>query len=386
VILDAGACGPAAAAQMERLWRAHGVPAHAARGGWTIDPLGALARSGAGGERIGEDMGAAAAWTAWGAAHRPAITVLKADARLVHEAGGTPGQAIAWAAACGLAYLKAASEAGLPPGAAAERISFALAAEADVHQTIAAHRALRRVWRRIAEACGAEGAEARARIHSHGSQRMLTAHDPWTNLIRLSAAGFAAAAGGADAIVLPAFTDALGAPTAFAQRASRNIQLILRHECGLGRVGDPAAGSYHHEALADALARAAWARFQDIERAGGAGAFAAQGRLAAEVGEARARLEADVAEGAAPIIGVTLHPSADDQPADIDAAAVPRGPAPAKTDRAVDLAPERLIAQAEAGASLAEMTPARDGGGPALAPMRVSARAEQDADKESARA
>ena len=47
---------------------------------------------------------------------------------------------------------------------------------------------------------------------------MLTAPDPWTNMIRLTAAGFAAAVGGADAIVLGAFTDALGLPTAFARR------------------------------------------------------------------------------------------------------------------------------------------------------------------------
>ena len=45
---------------------------------------------------------------------------------------------------------------------------------------------------------------------------MLTRADPWTNLVRLTSAGFGAAVGGADAVVLGAFTDALGPPDAFA--------------------------------------------------------------------------------------------------------------------------------------------------------------------------
>ena len=75
-------------------------------------------------------------------------------------------------------------------------------------------------------------------------------------MIRLTAAGFAAAVGGADAVVLGAFTDALGLPTAFARRQARNIQLVLMEEAHVGRVADPAGGAGYVEALTDA-ARAA---------------------------------------------------------------------------------------------------------------------------------
>ncbi len=71
-------------------------------------------------------------------------------------------------------------------------------------------------------------------------------------MIRLTTAAFAAATGGADAIVLGAFTDALGAPTAFARRQSRNIQLVLAEEANVGRVIDPAGGAGYLEALTDA--------------------------------------------------------------------------------------------------------------------------------------
>ena len=47
------------------------------------------------------------------------------------------------------------------------------------------------------------------------------------------------------------------------------MQLVLLDECGLGRVGDPARGAFYVESRTDALARAAWAVFQGIERQGG---------------------------------------------------------------------------------------------------------------------
>ena len=63
-------------------------------------------------------------------------------------------------------------------------------------------------------------------------------------MLRLTAAGFGAAVGGADAVVLGSFTDALGLPTAFARRQARNTQLVLMEEAHLGRVADPAAGAW----------------------------------------------------------------------------------------------------------------------------------------------
>ena len=69
---------------------------------------------------------------------------------------------------------------------------------------------------------------------------MLTLADPWTNLIRLTLAGFAGAAGGADALVLDPH-DAPRAPT-FGARLARNTGLVLMEESHLGRVEDPAAG------------------------------------------------------------------------------------------------------------------------------------------------
>jgi methylmalonyl-CoA mutase len=154
---------------------------------------------------------------------------------------------------------------------------------------------------------------------------MLAAKDAWTNMIRLTAAGFAAAVGGADAVVLGAFTDAIGLPTAFARRQSRNIQLVLMEEAHVGRVADPAAGAGYLEALTDEIARAAWAEFQAIEAQGGIIAALTSGHVARLVETAKA------ARPEPKIVGVTAFPPEKDAPVEIERA-TPR-PAEAPSPR-----------------------------------------------------
>jgi methylmalonyl-CoA mutase len=192
------------------------------------------------------------------------------------------------------------------------RITLGLAADADYFLTIAKLRAARAVWARVATACGADAA---ARIEARSSRRMLSAKDAWTNMIRLTTAGFGAAVGGADSVILGCFTDALGLPTAFARRQSRNAQLVLMEEAHVGRVGDPAAGSGYVEALTGEIARAAWAEFQAMEAAGGVAAALAAGQVARQVGAAKA------ARPEPRIIGVNAFPPAKDAPVEVEVAA-----------------------------------------------------------------
>lgn len=106
-------------------------------------------------------------------------------------------------------------------------------------------------------------------VRAKCSTRTLTQRDPWVNMLRTTTQVFAAILGGADEIVPTAFDQDLGKPSALAERVARNTELILRHESALGRVVDPAGGSYYLETLTDQLAREAWKRFQAIEAEGG---------------------------------------------------------------------------------------------------------------------
>jgi methylmalonyl-CoA mutase len=298
VALDAGFLGPKAADWLDAAAKA----SPGARLAPNLDPLSAFAEAGASPGPIEAHVISAAATAVRLAAAYPAANLFLASGRVVHEAGGGEAGELAFALAAALAYAKALVRAGLSMDEAFGRISLGLAADADHFLTIAKFRAARVLWGRLTGACGVDAAP---RIEARSSRRMLAAEDAWTNMLRLTAAGFGAAIGGADAIVLGNFTDALGLPTAFARRQSRNTQLVLMAEAHLGRVTDPAAGAGYVEALTNAFARTAWADFQAIEARGGLVAALTGGLVAETV---RAAVEARAQAGQPRIVGVTAFP------------------------------------------------------------------------------
>jgi methylmalonyl-CoA mutase len=333
--LDAGFLGPQAADWLGAAAKAS--PSALLR--FHLDPLSAYAEAGASPGPIEAHLISAANVAARLAETYPLAQLFLASGRVVHEAGGGEALEVAFAAAAAVAYAKALVRAGMPMEGAFARITLGLSADADYFLTIAKLRAARAVWTRIAAACGADPT---ARIEARSSRRMLTAKDAWTNMIRLTAAGFGAAVGGADTVLLGCFTDALGLPTEFARRQSRNAQLVLMEEAHIGRVADPAAGSGYVEALTDEIARAAWAGFQAIEAAGGAISALNSGHIAHQVAAANA------ARPDPKIIGVTAFPPAKDAPVEVEVAAA----------RAVQAPSTRL--------------PGPDGSCEALKPMRIA--------------
>ncbi len=271
-----------------------------------LDPIGLRARTG-----DGPDVGSVTALARRAAADHPRVRAVVADAVPVHAAGGSDAQELGFALAAAVSYLRALTGAGLDPAAAAGTIEFRLAATVDQFGTIAKLRAARRVWARATEVCGAAAVMS---LHAVGSPTMLTRRDPYVNLLRGTVAAFAAGTGGADAVTVAPFDEALGAPGAFSRRIARNTQTLLLEEAHLGRVADPAGGSYYVESLTDALARAAWAFFQEVEAAGGAVAALDSGFVAERTAEVRARREREVATRTAPLTGVSEFPDLDEVP------------------------------------------------------------------------
>jgi methylmalonyl-CoA mutase len=340
VALDASFLGPKAADWLGAA--AKGAPA--AQLSFHLDPLSAFAVAGESPGPVEAHLIAAATVAARLAETYPKASLFLASGRVAHEAGGGEALELGLAAASALAYAKALVRAGLPMADAWGRIVLGLAVDADAFLSAAKLRAARRIWARLATACGADD---EARIEARSSGRMLTRAEPWTNLVRLTSAAFAGAVGGADAAVLGAFTDALGPPTAFARRQSRNIQLVLAEEANLGRVIDPAAGSGYLEALTDQLARAGWASFQAIEAAGGVVKALESGLVASLAAESRAEIAARFGRRELKLLGVTDFAADDLRAAEIaetsaqpTAAPSPRLPGP--DSHCPPLAPIRL--------------------------------------------
>lgn len=270
-----------------------------------------------------------------------------ADGRVIHAAGGSEAQELAFVLAVGVAYLRALEAGGVALEAARRMLFFRLAADADQYLTIAKFRALRRLWARVEQACGL--APAPAFISAETAWRMMTRRDPYVNILRTTVATFAAAVGGADALTVLPFTAALGLPDGFARRVARNTQLILAEESNLAKVADPAAGTGAIEDLTEQLARAAWTLFQEIEQAGGIDAALARGLIQDKVAQVRARREQAVAERREAITGTSEFPHLAELPVAVLEVAPAADPAQAPAElRFRPLAPRRLAEPFEA--------------------------------------
>lgn len=258
-----------------------------------------------------------------------------ADGRIVHAAGGSEAQELAWVLATAVAYLRAFESGKIKLDDARKMISFKLTADADQFLTIAKFRALRKLWSRVEQACGLTPAPAF--IAAETAWRMMAKRDPWVNLLRTTIATFAAGLGGANAITVLPFTSALGLPDRFARRLARNTQLILLEESNLDKVTDPSAGSGGIEDLTHQLCGAAWKLFQEIEAAGGASAALESSLIQNRIAATRAERDKAIARGLEALTGTSAFPNIHEK--DVAVLDVPRVAPVPPTHAAVSVTP-----------------------------------------------
>ncbi len=246
----------------------------------------------------------------------PGVRAITVDGPAFHNLGANATWELAGSIAAAVSYLRVLTESGLPATKALSQISFRLAADDDQFLTIAKVRALRRLWARVAEVVG-EPESGAAVVHAETSLPMMTQRDPWVNMLRTTLAAFGAGVGGADTVLVFPFDVAIeggfpGMATSFARRMARNIQLLLLEESHVGRVLDPAGGSWFVEELTDQLASQAWQSFQIVEQRGG---FAeARDYIAEQIAVIAARRGDDVAHRKTAITGVNEYPNLTEPP------------------------------------------------------------------------
>jgi methylmalonyl-CoA mutase len=237
-----------------------------------------------------------------------AITV---DGPAFHNLGANATWELGASIAAAVAYLRVLTESGLSVGDALGQISFRLAADDDQFMTLAKMRAARQLWARVVEVVGAPESGA-AVLHAETSLPMMTRRDPWVNMLRSTLAAFGAGVGGADTVLVYPFDVAIpggfpGTARSFARRIARNTQLLLLEESHVGRVLDPAGGSWFVEDLTQRLAGQAWEQFQGIEARGGF--VDARDYVAEQIGDIAARRADDIAHRRTAVTGVNEFPN-----------------------------------------------------------------------------
>jgi len=323
VALDAGAGAVAAAALMAEVWRKRGCTGEAAMGAFNIDPLGTLAAAGVHPQGIDKALKDMAAMAAWTARTHPNVTAVGVNTSATYNAGATDVLDLGAAMATGVAYLRAMVDAGMSIDDACRQIAFTIPVGTDQFLSIAKLRAARMLWARVTEACGASEGARRMVLNVDVSDRVLTQRDPWVNMLRVTVGVFAAAVAGADSITAPAFETALGLPTGFGRRIARNTQIILAEESNLGRIVDPAGGSWYVETLTRQVAERAWAEFQAIERMGGMAEALTSGKLKEAVDAAWGERRKAIAKRRDALTGVNEFPNLGEKPVEVQTPDIP---------------------------------------------------------------
>lgn len=229
------------------------------------------------------------------------------DGRVIHNAGGSEAQELAFTIASGVEYLRVLEGAGIPLDTARAMIYFRLSADADQFLTMAKFRSLRKLWARVEEACGLTPKPTY--VAAETAWRMMTKRDPYVNMLRTTIAVVAAGLGGADSITALPHTAPLGLPDALARRIARNTQLILLEESNLAKVSDPAAGSGAIEDLTAKLCAAAWTQLQEIEAAGGIWTALDRGLVQSNVAKVRIERQKAIARRKDTLTGTSDYPN-----------------------------------------------------------------------------
>ena len=238
--------------------------------------------------------------------HMPQWNTISISGYHIREAGATAVQEIAFTLANAIAYVQAAIERGLDLDKFAGRLSFFFAAHNNFFEEIAKFRAARRLWAKIMrESFGAKNpASWMLRFHTQTSGVMLTAQQPYNNIIRTALQALAAVLGGTQSLHTNSFDEAYALPSEQAVTIALRTQQIIAYESGVVDTIDPLAGSYYIEYLTSQIEEKAAKYVEQIDNMGGAVAAIEKGFMQKEIVESAYRFQKEVEAKKRIIVGV----------------------------------------------------------------------------------
>jgi methylmalonyl-CoA mutase N-terminal domain/subunit len=291
----------------------------------------------------------------------------------MREAGATAVQEIAFTLANGIAYVRAALDAGLAVDDFAPRLSFFFACHMDFFEEVAKFRAARRMWARImTERFGAKDPRsAMLRFHTQTGGATLTAQQPENNIVRTAYEAMAAVLGGTQSLHTNSFDEALALPTEHAAKVALRTQQILGYETGVVDTADPLAGSYFLESLTNELEERANAYLDKIDGMGGAVAAIEAGFYQDEIHESAFRIQQGIESGERVVVGLNRYEEPEDRAIEIQRIGEEEVARQVERVRALRASRDR----AAVDAALANVEAAARGADSLLPPMKEALRA-----------
>ena len=257
--------GTEVAKWMIELWDQRDIASSDRYGGLGIDPIGVNVRKGLQSDYSQKfsDLPDVIDRTGFSKA-------INIDSSFYPDLGGSTSAELAYSLAVALHYLRELEKTEIEIETIIENMYFTYSSNSDQFMTIAKFRAARRLWTQITKECGATSENQKQTQHAVASSNAMDKKDPWFNSFKATVAAFSAGIGGAEAITVIPFSlsDEISGGES-ERRMARNTQLLLAEESHIGRVIDPAGGSWFVEQLTEHLAQKSWETFQKIESSGG---------------------------------------------------------------------------------------------------------------------
>jgi methylmalonyl-CoA mutase, N-terminal domain len=229
----------------------------------------------------------------------------------IREAGATAAQEVAFTVADAVAYLEAATAAGLDLNRLGQRLSFFFAAHNDFLGEVAKFRAARRLWARVMrDRFGVTDPRAQQlRFHTQTAGSTLAAQQPDNNIVRVALQALSAVLGGTQSLHANGRDEALALPTEESARIALRTQQIIAAESGVANTIDPMAGSYTIEHLTDAIEQEATGILRRIDEVGGTLAAIESGLIQQEIQASAYRQQQAVESGREIVVGVNRYES-----------------------------------------------------------------------------
>ena len=280
------------------------------------DPIGELIKNGKTGESLDALYDQMAAAIKWAKKNAPGLRTIFVRSTVFSLGGAESVQEVAYTYAVAVEYVRQMMKRGLDIHDISQAIAFEFNQGANFFMEIAKLRAARQIWANIMKEFGAEEADRASFVHGRPASFTKTVIDPYVNMLRNCTQSFSSVVGGVNTYENEPFDELIRKGDTFSRRIARNIHIMLQEEFGMQAPIDQAGGSWAVEALTKQITEKIWAKFQEVEAAGGVIAALKDGSIQKGIADIlAARFKAlELRKDRA--VGVNMYPNMTEEPLD----------------------------------------------------------------------